>query len=104
MIDYSQVTQFAIKLATDIVEEPWRAEWSGKLAEQMQSNAPFRTGALRNSIRATSDGVVVGVPYGAYVEYGTADTAPQPFAVPAITRLAKPAADDLGDQVIAHLT
>jgi hypothetical protein len=104
MIDYSDVTQFAIKLATDISEDRWQGEWTGKLAEEMRRNAPIRTGALRNSIRPTSDGVVVGVPYGAYVEYGTGDTAPQPYAVPAMTYIARPAAEDLGDDVIRHLT
>jgi HK97 gp10 family phage protein len=104
VIDYSDVTQFAVRLATPIQEDRWQDEWSDKLAEEMRRNAPIRTGALRNSIRTTGEGVVVGVAYGAYVEYGTSDTAPQPYAVPAMNYIAKPAASDLGDEVIRHLT
>lgn len=106
MIDVSDVTEFANRLSTpvEIVEEPWRDEWSHKVADEMRQNAPVDTGRLRDSIQVTDDGVEVGVEYGGYVEYGTADTAPQPFAVPAVNRLIKRAAVDAGDRVIRILT
>jgi HK97 gp10 family phage protein len=104
MIDASQVLGFAVRLNSPIVEEPWKAEWSKKVAGDMRSFAPVSTGDLRDSIRETSDGVKVGVNYGVYVEFGTSDTAPQPFATPAVNRNIKPAAQDLGRRVIRQLT
>jgi HK97 gp10 family phage protein len=104
MINTSDVDRFAAALASPIVEEPWQDEWSNKVADEMRRNAPVLTGALRDSIEVTDDGVVVGVPYGPFVEYGTADTSPQPYAGPAVNRLIKPAAVDLADRVIRQLT
>jgi HK97 gp10 family phage protein len=54
-----------------------------------KSRAPVDTGTLKNSIQATRIGpahwrVVVGVDYGMYVEWGTANMAAQPFIQPAI--------------------
>lgn len=52
-----------------------------------QRFAPVRTGLLRESIVATSDGlhgqVEALADYSGYVEEGTSDTAPQPFMRPA---------------------
>lgn len=106
MLDFSQVTRFAGRLNTsvEVVEEPWQGEWSRKVADEMRSFAPVATGALRASIQATDDGVEVGVDYGAFVEYGTSDTAPQPFAGPAVNRLIRPAAQDAANRVIRLLT
>lgn len=103
MIDFSQVDRFAAKLATPPREDEWQDEWSERVADEMRTLAPVDTGALRASIQPTGDGVEVGVDYGVYVEYGTSDTAPQPFANPAINRLADPAARDAGDRVIRQL-
>ena len=54
-----------------------------------KSFAPKLTGALADSIEAEGDGldwsVSPNVPYDFYVEYGTSDTAPQPFMSPAAT-------------------
>jgi HK97 gp10 family phage protein len=104
MIDASQVTRFAARLNSPVVEEPWKAEWSRKVADEMRRNAPVDTGALRDSIRETGDGVEVGAPYGGFVEYGTSDTAPQPFVGPTVNRLVRPAAEDAGRRVIRQLT
>lgn len=106
MIDTSDLDQFAARLNTDtdLVEEGWQGEWSEKVADEMRRNAPVDTGALRDSIEVTDDGVIVDVPYGAFVEYGTSDTAPQPFASPAVNRLARSSAEDAGDRVIRLLT
>lgn len=54
-----------------------------------KSRAPVDTGTLKNSIQATKIGpahwrVVVGVDYGMYVEWGTANMGAQPFLQPAI--------------------
>jgi HK97 gp10 family phage protein len=106
MIDFSDVTEFAARLAApvEIVEEGWQAEWSPKVANEMRANAPVLTGALRSSIQPDGEGVVVGVPYGSFVEYGTSNTAPQPFAGPAVNRLIKRSAVDAGNRVIRLLT
>jgi HK97 gp10 family phage protein len=104
MIDASQVHMFAARLNLPVITEPWQEEWSGKVADDMRSFAPVLTGALRDSIDETSDGVEVGADYGVYVEYGTAHNAPQPFTVPAINRNIKPAAADLGRRVVRQLT
>jgi HK97 gp10 family phage protein len=104
MIDVSQVHRFAARLNLPIIEEPWQEEWSRKVADDMRSLAPVDTGALRDSIDETSNGVEVGVDYGVYVEYGTAHNAPQPFTVPAISRNIKSAAADAGRLVVRQLT
>jgi HK97 gp10 family phage protein len=95
---------FAARLASEPPEKEWQAEWSKKMADEMRRNAPTRTGALRASIQPTDDGVEVGVRYGAYVEYGTSRTAPQPFAGPSVARLAEPATRDAGQKVVRSLT
>jgi HK97 gp10 family phage protein len=62
------------------------AEAVRDLAEQL---APYRTGALRESIHvepgdvAGSYQVVASAPYAVFVEYGTAHAAAQPFLTPA---------------------
>jgi HK97 gp10 family phage protein len=104
MMNASQVTAFAARLSMPVVAEPWQEEWSGKVADDMRSFAPVDTGALRDSIQETNDGVEVGVSYGAFIEYGSAHNAPQPFTVPAINRNIKPAAADLGRRVVRQLT
>ena len=57
------------------------------LAQQL---APVDTGELRGSIRAAgsrlSRTVKARAPYSLYVEFGTSDTAPQPFLYPASDR------------------
>lgn len=63
---------------------------AGSIAREAQANAPVRTGALRDSIEASSVAtgkeaeVQVGAPYGGYVEYGTRYMAAEPFLGPAI--------------------
>ena len=106
MIDTSDVDAFAAKLDSSpgLVEEPWRQEWSGKVADEMRSLAPVDTGRLRDSIRTDDQGVEVGVEYGPFVEYGTSDTRAQPFTVPAILSLIRASAEDAGIRVIRDLT
>jgi hypothetical protein len=59
------------------------------------------TGRLREGIRVQVAGlsaeVVSTVRYADYVEYGTSDTAPQPYMRPAADLIPGPLADDLGD-------
>lgn len=59
-------------------------------AHDAQSLAPVLTGELRAGIIGESRGltgeVTSGAGYSAYVEYGTSDTAPQPFMRPAMER------------------
>lgn len=106
MIDFSDVTRFAARLNASPspgIEDGWQGEWSAKVADEMRSLAPVDTGALRASIQSTGDGVEIGVSYGTFVEYGTSDTASQPFAAPAVNRLARPAAADAGRRILRGL-
>lgn len=105
MFDFSDVTRFAARLiVSDDIEGEWRDEWNPKTADEIRNRAPVLTGALKASIHETETGVDIGVPYGAYVEYGTSDTAPQPFVTPALDKLARPAAEDAARRVIRRLT
>jgi HK97 gp10 family phage protein len=55
-----------------------------------QAAAPMLTGELRASIHVEVDGdqhrVVADAEHAAYVEFGTSDTAPQPYMWPAADR------------------
>lgn len=53
-----------------------------EIAREARRGAPVDTGALRDSIRVTEDGVEVGVPYAADVEFDQT-----PFLRPAIQRV-----------------
>lgn len=63
------------------------AETANDAAETARGLAPVDTGALRGSIDVTVSGLSAEVGsdirYAGYVEYGTSDTAPQPFMGPA---------------------
>lgn len=59
-------------------------------ANQARSLAPVLTGTLRESIVADEDGFGSDVDYAAFVEYGTSDTAPQPYMGPAGDYVATP--------------
>jgi len=71
------------------------------LQRDAQRFAPVLTGRLRESIRVTGHGlsaeVVATARYSDYVEYGTSDTAPQPFMRPAAELAGPRLADGLGD-------
>lgn len=63
------------------------------LARRVAADAPVDSGGLRDSVHATparvtrsrvSAAVVVSSPHALAVEYGTADTRPEPFFRPAI--------------------
>jgi HK97 gp10 family phage protein len=104
MFDFSDVTEFAARLVVSgDIEDEWQDTWKPKLVEEIRSRAPVRTGTLKASIRETEDGVIVGAPYGAYVEYGTSDTAPQPFVTPSADRLAAPSTEDAARRVLSRL-
>jgi HK97 gp10 family phage protein len=64
--------------------------------------APVQTGALKSEIELVyySDKhaqVISRIRYASYVEYGTSDTAPQPYMRPAADRVINPLADGAGD-------
>ena len=52
--------------------------------EAARRYAPVDTGHLRDSIRRGEHSLEVQADYAGYVEYGTVDTAPQPFFRPAV--------------------
>lgn len=54
-----------------------------EIASDAERRAPRRTGHLASTISAAETGVEVGADYAPYVEYGTSDTAAQPFLTPA---------------------
>src|SRR5437773_2523452 len=54
-------------------------------AEEARARAPVLTGRLRDSIGAEGGRVTVGAPYAAFVEYGTAHNAAEPFLTPAVS-------------------
>lgn len=62
----------------------------GQMTRDAQSFAPVLSGELRASIEGEFHGlsgtVTAAARYAAYVEYGTSDTAPQPFMRPAADR------------------
>lgn len=104
MFDFSQVTRFATRLiVSDDIEGDWKEEWTPKLGDEIRSRVPVRTGQLRDSVIETDDGITVGADYAGYVEYGTSDTAPQPFVNPSIDRLLDPATQDAQRRVLARL-
>lgn len=104
MFDFSDVSEFALRLAVSgDIEDEWQDDWKPKLADEIRTRAPVDTGTLKASISETDDGVSVGVDYGAYVEYGTSDTAPQPFVAPSADRIATPSAEDAGRRVLKRL-
>lgn len=61
-------------------------------ADDMRTNAPFKTGALRESIGAEFDSkkiigrAVAAARHAKFVEHGTSDTPAQPFVAPAEAR------------------
>jgi len=97
-------------LAADLAAAPAKVEAKGvravaksarELRRDAQRFAPVLTGALREGIEVQAHGltasVVSTVRYADYVEYGTSDTAPQPYMRPAADLAGGPLADDLGD-------
>jgi HK97 gp10 family phage protein len=75
------------------------------IARDAASNAPVLTGALRDSIRAerVRSGewvVVVGAPYGEFVEFGTMYMNAQPFLVPAAQRRFPYFEDDMRKSIV----
>ncbi len=63
-------------------------ELAEAIADTAKSLAPVDTGALRESIEWIKEGderfIGAGVPYAAYVEYGTSTTQARPFLRPAV--------------------
>ena len=95
---------FIARLNTPILEDPWRKEWSEKVAKEWRDRVAVDTGEYRDSIQVTAEGAASDVAHSVFNEYGTVHMAPQPALVPAINTLIKPAAKDLGDQAIRQLT
>lgn len=105
-VDASQVHHLAADLAAAPAKtEPGFIRSVSHAADRTQRNArrfaPVLTGALREGIVVEGHGltasVVSTIRYADYVEYGTSDTAPQPYMRPAADLAAGPLADDLGD-------
>lgn len=94
--------ELARDLARAAVEAPVRAgdaieDEATQILHIAESLAPVLTGTLRASGRVVRTGVmgaevIFDAPYSEYVETGTSDTAPQPFAGPAAD-LRTPAVD-----------
>jgi hypothetical protein len=67
------------------------------LQRDAQRFAPVLTGALREGIVVDGHEVTSTVRYASYVEYGTSDTAPQPYMRPAADLAGPRLADGAGD-------
>jgi HK97 gp10 family phage protein len=81
------LAQLVTELAAEAVAIEAKAEVARKLgseigADAARSYAPVATGALRDSIQVDEDGYSSELRYAGYVEFGTSDTAPQPFIEP----------------------
>jgi hypothetical protein len=74
------------------------------VADRWRQRVEVDTGEYRDSIRVTADGDASTAEHSVFNEYGTAHMAPQPALVPAINELIRPAAKDLGSQIINQLT
>jgi HK97 gp10 family phage protein len=105
-IDASEVNRLAADLAAapakvtakSVVAVDSAAHQTQRAAQRF---APVLTGRLREGIVVEAAGlsasVVSTVRYAEYVEYGTSDTAPQPYMRPAADIASGSLADDLGD-------
>jgi HK97 gp10 family phage protein len=95
--DLSDVT----KLVADLAAAPARVERvssakmteiASRLRDDARANAPVDTGELRDSIEIHGGKgyriVRATAPHSFFVEFGTSDTAPQPFMWPAAARAA----------------
>lgn len=99
-VDYSNSVNITVKLLNNHVDTLKRRMKIGSelaaarsarvIAAEAAKNAPVLTGSLRDSIRAEGEGenwvVIVGAPYGAYVEFGTRFMAAQPYLLPAVLK------------------
>lgn len=105
-VDSSQVHG----LAADLRAAPAKVEAAAvravdRSADRVQRDAqrfaPVLTGALRQGIVVDGHGLSVNVistvSYADYVEYGTSDTAPQPYMRPAADLAVDPLAEDVAD-------
>ena len=91
--DMSEVNALAAEFAAAPVKATMVSSASmttiaAKLRDDARAAAPVATGALRNSIvvRSGRDHRTVSAtaPYSSFVEFGTSDTAPQPFMWPQV--------------------
>jgi HK97 gp10 family phage protein len=84
------LAQLTAELAAEAVAVEAKAEVAQKLASEVgadaaRSYAPVLTGTLRDSIQVDEDGYSSELEYAPFVEFGTSDTAPQPFIEPSAT-------------------
>lgn len=82
--------QLVAELAEEVVAIEVKAEVAQRIgsevgADSARSFAPVLTGTLRDSIVVDEDGYGSDLPYAGFVEFGTSDTAPQPFMEPSST-------------------
>lgn len=82
------LAQWTAELATEVVAVEVKARVAQKLGVEAGivdalTRVPVLTGTLRDSIGEDGEGGYgADTDYAAYVEYGTSDTAPQPFIGP----------------------
>lgn len=80
--------------------EQAEAECREAVARRARESCPVDTGALRDSIRATPEGVAAGADYALAVELGTYFAPPRPFLRPALER----EADGFRENVRGYVT
>jgi HK97 gp10 family phage protein len=112
-VDVSEVTKLAARLVRDAALTKVRAERNvsevaQEVLAEMQANVPVLTGALRDSlgIERVGHAYRVGSLHGEaaerahFTEYGTSDTAPDPFMSPAADSAGPRLARAVSDAVV----
>lgn len=101
-IDVSELAGLAADLAAagpkvTVVSSRKMTEIASKLRDDARSAAPVDTGDLRDSIKVRGGAgwriVVADVRHAPFVEFGTSDTAPQPFLWPQVPAAAQALTD-----------
>lgn len=90
-MSYLTLPQWTAELAAEVVAVEVKVEVAQKAGvaagiADAQSRVPVLSGRLRDSIGPDEDGYGSDVDYAPFVEFGTSDTAPQPFIGPSADR------------------
>ncbi len=73
------------------------------MAALAQAYVPVDTGRLQESITAGPTGVTSDVEYAGFVEYGTSDTAAQPYMRPAADTVDQTRTLEVGAQILGNI-
>lgn len=103
--DMSEVDALATELAqsgpkAEIVSSAAMTKIAAKVRSDAKAAAPVDSGTLRDSIQIQGGRgyriIRATAPYAFYVEFGTSDTAPQPFMWPQVPAASRALAEAMG--------